>query len=176
MAGRPIHAPRLRLTGAGESPAKRMPGRQPYNLTPRERELYRLLAHTLICIDTDCDRCIDIETKLEDGPQHFPEDPGVRIRVLDRVLEATAAHAERISDVLESAPIQVGTRQAVFRLLEMLRQARRLLWDPVTESSGLDREELAGHGGNAEVTRRAKRGRVVKRAAVIVIEMRPVGA
>lgn len=100
--------------------------------TPKEREQRRVINHTLFCFDHDCPECLKYEHALEDGPQHFPEDPRLRIAHLDDVIKRLISHAERIGQALEVSPVAPSMRRAVFELEGMAHDAHSALTGPLS--------------------------------------------
>lgn len=100
-------------------------------MTTREAELYKQLRHAVMCFDGECRKCLDIETRMEDGAQHFLDDPDERFRRLDIVLGLVLDQARRVESYLEVAPVPASARQAAFELTDMTRTAQRLLVEPL---------------------------------------------
>lgn len=108
-----------------------MVGRTPSKLTEREKSLYRLLQHTVMCFDPDCKKCLGIEARLEDGPQHFLDDDKERDSRLEEALAGIYARAKVLEDFLESAPVPDAARTTAFDLTHCVYAAGRLLVEPL---------------------------------------------
>ena len=107
---------------------------KPSTLTAREKELFRLLKHTVQCFDPDCSKCIRIEGRVEDGPEHFPEDHALRMYTVAKALRAIEQQAIRVADFMETAPVSSSAHKAAFDLTDMTAAARRLLTAPIYNS------------------------------------------
>lgn len=109
-------------------------------MTPREKELYRLVLHTLFCFDHDCAKCMDIERQIEDGPQHFPEDPQERIDVALSGVALVHEQAKRLADFLESSKIPASVFRSAVSIVDNLERVTAVLGVPnelrVVEDSG----------------------------------------
>jgi hypothetical protein len=137
--------------------AKKKQGRTPTQLSKREKELYRIVHHTLYCFEPGCGTCMGYETKLEDGPQHFPEDPAVRLKRLGVVLDALCDQAKRIENCLEGAPVSNSVRVAAFEMGDMSRVARTMLTEPIYSSGHLTAEKGASHDSNRKAKDRPRK-------------------
>ena len=108
-----------------------MVGGTPSPLSERERSLYRLLQHAVLFFDPECRRCLQLEARFDDGPQHFLDNESERASRIEEALRGILARARVVETYLELAPVPDSARTVGFDLTSCTEAALRLLVEPL---------------------------------------------